>query len=336
MNRPGEVRIEERPVPVIGADDVLVRVGAVGLCGSDIHYFTHGRIGRYVVDRPIVLGHECAGTVTEVGERVDSLRAGDRVAVEPGIPCRSCSYCKRGRYNLCRRVVFMATPPVDGALCEYIRSPADFAHRLPDDITLEEGALVEPLAVGLHAARRARVSAGEGAVILGAGTIGLMTLQAVKACGATTRVVVDLEPTRLELARRLGATHVIDAGTIDPTGPVSEIFGEGPDVVFEAAGAVATLQIATRLVRPGGRIAWIGLPSEQLVPLSVLDLIDKEVEVLGVFRYANVFPEAIRLVASGQVDVRPLISESRTLADTAEAFQLAKESKGRPKVVVTP
>src|SRR5512133_791734 len=203
--------------------------------------------------RPFLLGrtnrHESAGTVVAVGDRVTSLQPGDRVALEPGIPCRRCSYCKTGHYNLCPNVAFMAAPHTDGAMREYVKTAADFAFKLPDSMSFEDGTLVEPLSVGVYAARRGRVAPGDNVVILGAGTIGLMALQAAKVYGASRRIVVDLQPDRLEMAKRLGATHVINPREDDPDKVIENLMPGGVDLVLEAVGAVATIQMSTRLVR---------------------------------------------------------------------------------------
>lgn len=337
LHAPRDIRMEKRPMPVAGPDDVLVRVGAVGVCGSDVHYYAEGRIGRYIVEKPIILGHESAGTVVACGDRVTTLKPGDRVAMEPGIPCRRCEYCKQGRYNLCKDVVFMATPPVDGAFCEYYVTPADFAFRLPDNLSLEEGALMEPLSVGIHAARRGRLAPGETVVILGAGTIGLMVIQAARAYGAAQRIVVDIDPIRLQMAGRLGATCVVNSNEEDPYSVLNRLCPGGADVVIESAGTVQTSQLSTRLVRRGGRIVWIGLPAQDLVPLSVLEIVDKEADVLGVFRYANVYPQAIRLAAAELIDVRSMITHQRPLEKTQEALDLAyTRAEGAIKVIVNP
>lgn len=335
MHAPGRIEIEDRPVPEIGPDDVLVKIGAVGVCGSDVHYYVAGRIGRYVVEKPIILGHESAGTVVAVGERVTTHRVGDRVALEPGIPCRRCDYCKSGRYNLCPDVVFMATPPVDGVFCEYYACPADFAYTLPDNVSLEAGAMMEPLACGLHAAHRARLQPGETVAIVGAGPIGLMALQATRAYGASKRVILDIDPKRLELAAKVGATATIDMR--DAGAALDALVAEGVDVVIEASGAPDTSKLVTRLAKRGGRVVFIGLPGQEHVPFSVLELVDKELDVLGVFRYANVYPQAIQLLASGSIDVTTMITHRRTLDETAEAMEIARQRRdGAIKVIVAP
>lgn len=332
MHAPGQITIEDRPIPTLGPDDVLVKIGAVGICGSDVHYYVAGRIGRYVVEKPIILGHESAGTVVAVGDRVTTHRVGDRVALEPGIPCRHCEYCKSGRYNLCPDVVFMATPPVDGVFCEYYACPADFAFVLPENVSLEAGAMIEPLACGLHAARRGRLQPGESVAIIGAGPIGLMALQAARAYGASKRIVVDIDAGRLELASKMGATETLNARDA-----LDVVTASGVDVVIEASGAPDTSKLVTQLARRGGRVVFIGLPGQEYVPFSVLELVDNELDVLGVFRYANIYPQAVQLLASGSIDVTPMITHRRTLAETAEAMEIARHrTDGAVKVIVAP
>jgi L-iditol 2-dehydrogenase len=250
-----DLRIQDVPVPrLTEPDDVLVRIRSVGVCGSDIHYFREGRIGRYIVGQPMILGHECAGEVVEVGEAVVDLKPGDTVALEPGIPCRKCVFCRTGRYNLCRDVVFFATPPIDGAFCEYVTHPADFAFRLPEGMSLDEGAMMEPLAVGMYAAQRAGIATGDTVAILGSGPIGLMALQAARARGATTLIATDVSPMRLEMARKLGATHALDARDVDVVKAVRDLTGgRGADAVMEAAGTPPTIEQALRAAKSGGR-----------------------------------------------------------------------------------
>ena len=338
LHGPGHIRIQQVSIPEIGPDDVLIAVKTVGVCGSDVHYYVTGRIGRYVVREPLILGHECAGEVVRIGQNVRHVVIGDHVAVEPGVPCRRCRSCKSGRYNLCPDVRFLATPPINGAFAEYVASPCDFVYKLPESMTFAEGALIEPLAVGLHAAKRGQVIPGDTVVILGAGTIGLMALQAVKAYGATRIIAVDLEDTRLELAGKLGASATINAERKDVTQEITDLCGcDGVDVVVEAAGATKTIQLTTSLVRRGGRIVWIGLPGQSEIPLNVAEVIDKEADIRGVFRYANVYSQAIRLMAKGIIDVTALLTHNFALDQVEEALNIAHtRSDGAIKVTVTP
>ena len=210
MHEPYDIEIVERDMPKVGPKDVLIKMMAVGVCGSDVHYYAHGRVGEFVVEKPIVLGHECAGMVAQVGDEVTDFKVGDRVAIEPGEPCRECEYCKSGQYNLCPHMEFMATPPYDGAFCEYVSHPADFLYHLPDSVTYEQATLVEPFSVGLQACKRADIKPGSTVVIMGMGPVGLMAVVAAKAYGATNIIVSDLEDNRLEAAKRLGATTAIN------------------------------------------------------------------------------------------------------------------------------
>jgi L-iditol 2-dehydrogenase len=328
LQRPGQVVQAERETPTPGVMDVLVRVRAVGICGSDVHYFRHGRIGRYVVGRPLVLGHECAGEIVAVGAGVSPARLGERVAVEPGVPCRRCAFCKSGRYNLCPDVVFLATPPVDGAFAEYLAVAADFAHPLPSHLSLEEAALVEPTAVAVHAARLGRVEPGTCCAIFGAGAVGLLLLQVLRAFGASV-VVMDPERSRRALAAELGADEVAESLPPERAGRIN--------VAFDASGSPGALAGTVGATRRGGRVVWIGLPVEDLIPIPAAMLIDREIELRGVFRYANAHPLAIELIASGRVQTRPLISHRFPLSRAAEAIQLAgSREAGVVKVLVEP
>lgn len=331
-----DVRIDDVPMPQMKDGDVLIKMKAVGICGSDVHYYKHGKIGDYAVEKPMILGHECAGEIVDMAKDVKGFKAGDRVAIEPGYTCRKCIYCKTGRYNLCPDVIFMATPPVDGALVEYVAWPADFVFQLPENMTYEHGALIEPLAVGMHAVRRSRLMPGESVVILGAGTIGLVTILSAKAAGAGQIVVADLEDIRLDMAGKLGATHVINAGKEDTREVVKELTqGFGAEVVFETAGSVPTTQQTIELAARGGRIVWVGLPGQSEFPMPVVQAIDKGLDMMGIFRYANVYPPAIQLVSNGRMDVDPLVTHRYSVENVKEALEVAHERRdGAVKVMV--
>ncbi|MBI2000734.1 MAG: NAD(P)-dependent alcohol dehydrogenase [candidate division NC10 bacterium] len=328
LQRPGEIRVEQMRIPEPGPGEVLVRVRAVGVCGSDVHYYKEGRIGRYVVEKPLILGHESAGEVVALGSGVSHISVGGRVAVEPGVPCRRCGYCKGGRYNLCADVTFMATPPVDGAFAEYIAWPADFVYPLAENLGYAEGALMEPLAVGMHAVRRARLVPGWTVLILGGGPIGQMALLAARAAGAGRIILTDLEDRRLDVASRLGADVTINPGRASVSDAVSAATDEeGPDLVIEAAGTAATVRQSIELVRRGGTVVWIGLPSQDPCEVSALQAIDKEVDILGIFRYANVYPDAIRLAASGKINLAPLVTHRFPLEEARQALDTVAEQK---------
>lgn len=335
---PHDLRIEERDRPQITyPDQVLVRIRAVGICGSDIHYYLEGRIGQFVVEKPIILGHECAGEVAEIGQAVTNLRIGDRVALEPGIPCRKCRWCKSGRYNICPSVTFMATPPDDGAFCEMVVHPADFVYRLPDQVSLEEGAMLEPMAVGIQAAKQGEVQPGDRVLVVGAGPIGLVSLQAAREQGATQIIVADLQESRLSLARKLGATDTVNVKDQDLSETVGELTeGDGVDVILECAGSAQAVEQSCRIMRRGGILVLVGFGAPEIaVPLA--DFIAGEFQMRTAHRYANCYPPALALVAAGRVDVKSLITHEYSLDDTEAALQFAHQRKDVAiKVLVRP
>ncbi|MGI6367681.1 MAG: NAD(P)-dependent alcohol dehydrogenase [Anaerolineae bacterium] len=331
----GDVRLEQRPVPVPGAGEVLVRVHRVGVCGSDVHYFRDGRIGHYVVQAPMVLGHESAGEVVALGSDVTTLKIGDRVALEPGYTCGTCRYCKSGRYNLCPDVVFMATPPVDGALAQYVAWPATHCFPLPESMTMDDGAMMEPLAVGLWAVERGRVRPGDVVAVFGCGPIGLLTLQAARTAGAARLIAVDIAPARLAHARRLGATDVVDDRSGDATEQIRQLLAGsgdawssmGVDVALETAGSVRTTRNTLQVTRPGGVAVLTGLPAQPMVELDIVSAASKEIDIRGQFRYANRYPPAIALAGSGRIDVRSLVTHHFDLMHAQEALEFADARK---------
>ena len=330
-----DLRWETREVGSPGPLEVRVRIARIGVCGSDLHYYTHGRIGDFVVNAPLVLGHEASGTVEAVGQDVTRLKVGDRVALEPGVPCRCCGYCKRGKYNLCPKMRFMATPPVDGALSEYVVWPEDFAFKIPENFSFEAAALLEPLAVGVWAVKRGGVAVGDSIVVMGAGPIGCTTLQAAKAAGATVRIAVDLEPFRLEMARKVGATHTVNAREEDVLERIRDITAQdgfprthaGVDVAFETAGSVATCRLSIAAPRPGGVTVLVGLPPNPLVELDIVSAASREIDLRGLFRYANCYPAALELVASGAVDLDILVTQRYPFDHTKDALEFAQHDK---------
>jgi len=326
LTEPNRFELRDRPRPEPGPDEVLVGIDAVGICGSDVHYYEHGRIGDYVVEDPLVLGHESAGTVVETGANVEAHSIDDRVALEPGVPCRRCGHCKRGEYHLCESVRFMATPPHDGAFTEYVAWPADFAYGLPENVSTTAGALCEPLSVGLHACERGGVGTGDTVLINGAGPIGLVAMAAARAAGASDVLLTDLVPEKLDRARERGADRAIDVSATDLERAVEEYTGgTGADVVIEASGAEQAIQSTVDTVRRGGTIVLIGLADEATVPLDVLEIIDNEIDVLGSFRYENTYETAITLLADGAVDLEGLVDFRAPLSEIDDAFQRAVE-----------
>ena len=338
MTEPYEIELQEVAVPEVEGNEVLVKVMAVGICGSDIHYYEHGKIGRYVVEKPIILGHECAGIVVKVGDKVSKLKIGDRVAIEPGITCGQCEYCKEGRYNLCPEVQFLATPPVDGAFVQYIKHREDFLFPIPDELSFEEASLVEPFSVGIHAAKRSKLQPGSTVAIMGMGPVGLTAIAAVKAFGASKIIVTDLEENRLKAAKKLGATHVINVLEQDPNEEIATITGKkGVDVAFETAGNPKALQSALKTLKRGGKLAIIGLPPQDEISLNVPLIADYELDIFGIFRYSNTYAQGIEFLSSQNINLDSLITDRYTLDQTKEAMERARLNKKESlKVIVYP
>jgi len=326
MTALNKIEIEDRAVPEPGPLDAVVRIEAVGVCGSDHSYFVRGRIGDYIVDGPIVLGHEVSGVVEKVGAEVSGIAAGDRVAIEPGTPCRNCRECRLGRYHLCPDLVFLATPPYDGALLEHMLIDSRNLFPIPDSMTFEQAALLEPLSVGIWACKRANLAPGDDVLVTGAGPVGLVSASAARAFGARTVTITDISDFRLNLAGSMGFT------TERSDKPSDADF----DVLIECSGAPGVLAAGMRRLRPAGRAAMVGMSKEDLIGLPLSQLNKNEVTLGTVNRYNNTWPIAIELVASGRVDVRPLITHHFTLEQTAEALTLAERVPDSVKAVVHP
>lgn len=314
--------IKEIPVPEIGKMEVLVSLEYVGICGSDVHYFHNGCCGSYKVDlsEDYMLGHECAGTIVKVGEEVERLKVGDRVALEPGITCGECEQCKSGHYNLCPDVVFLATPPVQGCNEEYIAFPENMCFKLPDNVSTKEGALIEPLSVGFYASEQGGVKTGDTVVILGSGCIGLVTLLACKAHGAGKIIVADLVEARLQKAIELGAAEVINSGKEDALKKIEELTnGRGADVVFETAGSPVTIAQTPFIVRRGGTITLVGISAKEEITYNFAQIMDKEATIKSVFRYRNIYPKAIAAVSSGAINVKGIVTHEFDLEHIQDA-----------------
>ncbi|QUH30716.1 NAD(P)-dependent alcohol dehydrogenase [Vallitalea guaymasensis] len=308
-------------VPELLPKDVLIKIDTVGICGSDVHYYQHGKIGDFVVNGDFILGHECAGEVVQVGSEVENLVVGDRVCLEPGKTCGKCEFCKEGKYNLCPDVEFFATPPYHGVLQNYVKHPEDMCFKLPDNVSNMEGALVEPLAVGLHAASIGDVKLGDTVVIFGTGCIGLVTLLSCKARGASNIIVVDVLENRLKMAEKLGATSVINAKETDVIKQVESLTdGKGANVVIDTAGAEITVKQTVDVVKRGGIIVLVGMTPNDEVSFNFMKLMGKEGEVRTIFRYRNLYPVAINAIASGSINVKQIVSHEYDFEHTKEAF----------------
>lgn len=324
----GKMGFEERDIPNPKDDEVLVKLEYVGICGSDLHYYETGAIGDYVVNPPFVLGHEPGGTVVEVGKNVKHLKVGDRVALEPGKTCGHCEFCKTGRYNLCPDVVFFATPPVDGVFQEYVAHEADLCFKLPDNVSTLEGALLEPLAVGFHAAIQGEAHLGQRAVVMGAGCIGLVSMMALKARGVSEVYVVDIMEKRLEKALELGATEVINGAKENVLERVKQLTdGAGVDLVIETAGTEITTRQAIHMAKKGSNIVLVGYSKsgEMTLPMSLA--LDKELTFKTVFRYRHIYPMAIDAVAAGKVNLKGIVTDIFGLDEAQKAMDYSVNNK---------
>jgi L-iditol 2-dehydrogenase len=321
MNGIGKMGYEERPIPSPAANEVLVKLEYVGICGSDMHYYESGRIGDYIVKPPFVLGHEPGGTVVEVGTDVKHLKVGDRVALEPGKTCGHCEFCREGKYNLCPDVIFFATPPVDGVFQEYVAHEAGLCFKLPDNVSTLEGALIEPLAVGFHAANQDGAHAGQTAVVFGSGCIGLVSMMALKAEGVSSVTVVDNMQKRLDKALELGATNVINFQNTDTVDAVRSLTnGRGCDLVIETSGTEAAANQAVQIARKGATIVMVGYGKTGMVNLPMSLALDKELTFKTVFRYRHIYPMAIEAVAAGRVNLKSIVTNTFDFSDIQNAM----------------
>ncbi|WP_022880230.1 NAD(P)-dependent alcohol dehydrogenase [Microbacterium sp. B19] len=319
--------VETRPVPALAPHEVLVEIRAVGVCGSDVHWYRDGRIGSTHVEDPLVLGHEASGVIVAVGADVPDARVGRRVALEPGVPCGRCTQCRAGRYNLCPHVRFFATPPVDGAFATHVALASDFAHDVPDALDDDEAALIEPLAVALWAVRKAGVGIGDRVLVSGAGPVGLLVLQVARAAGAEV-CVSDVSAERLAVAAELGASTTVD--------PRSESLPTDRTVLVECSGVAAATRAGIEALEPAGRAVLVGMAAngEVTLPLDVLQ--SREIVLTGTFRYANQYPDAIALAAAGRVDLRRLVTSVHPLGGVHDALLLPGRDRAALKPMVHP
>ncbi|TFK91478.1 xylitol dehydrogenase [Polyporus arcularius HHB13444] len=353
LRKAHDVVFEDRPIPEIKDDEVLVAVKKTGICGSDVHFLVDGRIGSYVVEKPMILGHESAGVVHKVGKKVKSLKEGDRVAMEPGATCRVCEDCKRGRYELCDDIKFAATPPDDGTLARYYPIPADLCYKLPDHLTLEDGALMEPLSVAVHAvANIAQLRANQSVAVFGAGPVGLLCLAVARALGASRVIAVDIVPSRLEFAKQYaGAETYLSAKRQEGESPLAysqrnaqamtEQLGikdrgpSGVDLVVDASGAEVSVQTGIIIAKRGGTFVQVGIGALG-VQIPALSVLAKELTYKGSFRYGpGDYQLALALARQGKVDLKPLVTHRYSFDDAVQAFQTVRAGKsedGRPVI----
>jgi L-iditol 2-dehydrogenase len=336
--KPLTFEMQDRETPAYGADEVLVRVRAVGICGSDVHGMT-GETGRRIP--PIVMGHEASGTIEEVGSGVEGYRPGDRVTFDSTIYCNRCRYCLAGKPNLCsnRMVLGVSCDEYrrDGAMADFVVIPQHTLCRLPDGLSFEKAAMVEPVSIGVHAVERADIRLGETVVVIGCGIIGLLTMQAARLAGAGTVIAVDLVDYKLEEARKLGADHVVNSAQGDAVEAISALTGgEGADVSLEAVGFQPTVDLAIRCLRKGGRTVLIGNLAPQVsIPLQVV--VSRELDVRGTVASAGEYPACLSLIAGGRIDVDSLLSRTAPLEEAAHWFHVLHEAEERLfKVVLTP
>lgn len=324
LEKAHELSLRDIEIPeTVGPHDVKIALHTVGVCGSDVHYYDTGAIGQFVVREPMVLGHEAAGTVIEIGSDVKSLKVGDRVCMEPGIPDPNSKATRLGIYNLDPAVRFWATPPVHGVLRPTVVHPEAFTFKLPDNVSFAEGAMVEPLAVGMHAANKAQIKPGDVAVVMGAGPIGMLTLLAALAGGCSRVIITDVQQPKLDLAAALGPVTPVNVAKESLKDVVMKLTdGWGADIVFEASGNAKAAAGVFDPLCPAGRVVFIGIPGEP-IPFDISAAQVKEARIESVFRYAHVYPRAIALMGSGALDVKPLITNTFGFEDSIEAFDFA-------------
>ncbi len=339
LNRYSQLDYQEFPTPVPAADEVLIRVRACGICGSDIHGWD-GSTGRRLP--PLVMGHEAAGEIAAVGPRVERWRAGDRVTFDSMISCGACAYCRSGQINLCenRRIIGVAPGEFrqHGAFAEYLTLPARGVYALPDALPFEHGAMIEPVSIAIHAVQRVKIPRGASAVVVGAGMIGLLIVQALRWAGCGNVIAVDLDDKKLALARELGAQHALRSDTADPVAEIARLTGgQGADFAFEVVGFTPTLDLALRAVRKGGSVVLVGnLAAKADFPLQFV--VTRELTVFGSCSSAGEYPLCLDLIASGAIRVAPLISAIAPLAEGETWFKKLSVpgASGLMKVMLQP
>ncbi|MDR3248282.1 MAG: NAD(P)-dependent alcohol dehydrogenase, partial [Treponema sp.] len=324
----GKMDFVERDIPKPASNEALIKLDCVGVCGSDLHYYESGRIGDFIVKTPFVLGHESGGVVVELGSEVTHLKVGDRVALEPGKTCGHCEFCRTGRYNLCPDVVFFATPPVDGVFQEYVAHEAALCFKLPENVSTMEGALIEPLAVGFHAAITGGAKIGQTALVTGSGCIGLVSMLALQAQGVSRVYVTDVVKKRLEKAKALGAFEVINVKEQDALKIIAEKeHGAGLDLVIETTGTDAAAAQGIGALKKGGTLVFVGYSPSGNMTLPIGKALDKELTMKTIFRYRHIYPLAIDAVARGSVDIKSIVTNYFDFDDIQNAMDQSVHNK---------
>ena len=337
LTKKTEVNIENHPVPNLEDDEVMVKIEAVGICGSDVHYFEHGHIGDRYVNYPHIQGHECAGVVVDVGDKVKRFTIGERVAVEPGVACMSCDWCKKGKYNLCPDIHFLSTPPVKGAFVQYLSHREEFIYPIPNSLSFEVATLAEPLSVGIHALRRGNIKPGAITLITGMGPVGLLTVIAAKYYGAENIIVTDMESKRLSVAKQLGATKTVNVGETDLKHVVNQFTNnKGVDMIIETSGNEKAIRDNIQLINRGGSLVQVGFPIKE-VPIDMTYMLQHEIDLYAVYRYVNTYPDAIKILNNMRQEITQMITDYFSMNDIQEAMDKAHLDKENSiKVMVYP
>ncbi|TNH44000.1 NAD(P)-dependent alcohol dehydrogenase [Photorhabdus luminescens] len=327
LEKAGQISIQDWESPeILGENDVEIKIHSVGICGSDVHYYQYGRIGPFVVEKPMILGHEASGVVTAIGKNVTHLKIGDRVCMEPGIPNLQSPQSRAGIYNLDPEVRFWATPPIDGCLRERVIHPAAFTFKLPDNVSFAEGAMVEPLSIGMQAATKAEIKPGDIALVIGAGTIGIVTALAALAGGCSDVIICDVFDEKLEIAKQYPGLHPVNSKILaEKVNTLTD--GNGVNILFECSGAKPVIATISEHIAPGGIAVLVGMPIDP-APFDIVSAQAKEITFKTIFRYANMYPRTIRLLSAGKLKVTPLLSATYKFKDSVQAYERASE--GRP------
>ncbi|OWO84067.1 NAD(P)-dependent alcohol dehydrogenase [Photorhabdus luminescens] len=327
LEKAGQISIQDWENPeIVGENDVEIKIHSVGICGSDVHYYQYGRIGPFIVEKPMILGHEASGVITAVGKNVTHLKIGDRVCMEPGIPNLQSPQSRAGIYNLDPEVRFWATPPIDGCLRERVIHPAAFTFKLPDNVSFAEGAMVEPLSIGMQAATKAEIKPGDIALVIGAGTIGIVTALAALAGGCSDVIICDLFDEKLEIAKQYPGLHPVNSKVLaEKVNTLTD--GDGVNILFECSGAKPVIATISEHIAPGGIAVLVGMPIDP-APFDIVSAQAKEITFKTIFRYANMYPRTIRLLSAGKLKVTPLLSATYKFKDSVQAYERAAE--GRP------